>query len=268
MLPPWYPHFDVWGIVFVFGYGYWYANHRLHRVVAPESPGATRGQQWSWYAGLGFIWLVSGWPIHDIGETSLFSVHMVEHMVIAFVVPPLLLIGIPRWMADRTLGDPRVARLIRPLARPVTAFVLFNVTFVAIHWPELVNWMLTNPFAHFGVHFLLFGVSILMWMPVLSPTPAVPRLPPPGQMLYLFMQSLLPTIPASFLTFSSVPMYSVYGDAATAWGLTAVTDQQISGVLMKLGGGLLLWSAITIIWFRWTKQEREMEQIEASFRAS
>jgi putative membrane protein len=87
-------------------------------------------------------------------------------------------------------------------------------------------------------------------------------------MFYLFAQSLLPTIPASFLTFSSVPIYPVYGDAAMAFGLTAVADQTVAGVIMKIGGGLLLWSTIAVIWFRWTKQEREWESIESTLRAS
>ena len=78
-----------------------------------------------------------------------------------------------------------------------------------------------------------------------------------------------PTIPASFLTFSTVPLYPVYGDAALAFGPLAVADQTIAGVIMKLGGGLLLWSTIAVIWFRWTKQEREeWERLESTLRAS
>jgi len=86
-------------------------------------------------------------------------------------------------------------------------------------------------------------------------------------MLYLFLQSLLPTIPASFLTFSSVPIYPIYGNAALAYGLTAVADQTIAGVIMKVVGGFLLWATIAMIWFRWTKQERDWERLEASLRA-
>ena len=82
-------------------------------------------------------------------------------------------------------------------------------------------------------------------------------------MFYLFAQSLLPTIPASFLTFSTVPLYPVYGDAALAFGPLAVADQTIAGVIMKLGGGLLLWSTIAVIWFRWTKQERESGSVSS-----
>jgi len=268
MLPPWHPHYDVWLLVFLLAYGYWYADRRLRPVIAPAAPGDTRGQKWQWYGAVFFLWFVSGWPIHDLGESALFTVHMVEHMVIALVIPPLLLRGAPRWLADVTLGRPSVARWIRPLARPVPAFVLFNTTLIVIHWPELVGWMLTSDLAHLSVHTWLFGVSMLMWLPVFSPTAAIPRLSPPGQMFYLFLQSLLPTIPASFLTFSSVALYPVYGDAALAFGLTAVADQTISGVIMKLGGGFLLWATIATIWFRWARQERELEELESSLRAT
>jgi putative membrane protein len=267
-LPAWHPHFDVWLVVFVLAYGYWYADRRLRPVIAPDAPKATTGQRWQWYGAVLALFLVSGWPIHDIGETALFTVHMVEHMVIALVVPPLLLRGTPRWLADATIGRPAIARWLRPLTRPVPAFVLFNSTFIVIHWPDLVGWMLTSSPIHLLVHAWLFAVSMLMWMPVFSPTPSYPRLSPPHQMFYLFMQSLLPTIPASFLTFSSVPMYPVYGDAALAYGLTAVSDQTIAGVVMKIGGGLLLWGTIATIWFRWAKQEEEWERLENTLRVS
>ncbi|MBW3667054.1 MAG: cytochrome c oxidase assembly protein, partial [Actinobacteria bacterium] len=77
----------------------------------------------------------------------------------------------------------------------------------------------------------------------------------------LVLQSLLPTIPASFLTFSSVPIYPVYGDASLVWGLSAVTDQTVAGIVMKLGGGLLIWGTIAVIWFRWTSEERDWEEL-------
>ena len=264
MIPPWHPHYDLWALLFILGFGYWYANRRLRPILAKALPGPTRRQWWQWYLGLAMIWVVSGWPVHDIGEQSLFTVHMVEHMVLGLVVPPLLLMGTPRWLADVTLGHPRVARWLRPVARALPAFAVFNVTFVLIHWPVMVGLMLESELAHFLIHALLFLSAGLMWMPVLSPTSAIPKLRRPTQMLYLFLQSLLPTVPASFLTFSSAAIYPTYGDSALAWGLTAVADQTIAGVVMKLGGGLLLWVTIAVIWFRWSGEERDWEEADSS----
>ena len=266
MLPPWHPHFDVWAVVVVLGVGYWYANARLRRILAPGALGPRRRQWWQWYLGLALIWLVSDWPLGDIGESQLFTVHMVEHMTLALVAPPLLLMATPRWLAEAVLKG--VARWVRPVAHPVAAFSLFNVVFILIHWPDLVAVMVTNSLAHLLVHGVLFLSALLMWMPVLSPTPTIPKLRRPMQMLYLFAQSLLPTIPASFLTFSSAPLYPVYGDAAGAWGLTAVADQTIAGVVMKLGGGFIIWATIAVIWFRWTSEERHWEDLESSVSAT
>ncbi|MGH8946880.1 MAG: cytochrome c oxidase assembly protein [Acidimicrobiia bacterium] len=264
MIPAWHPHYDLWALVFVLGAGFWYANTRMRPHLAPGAPGPSTRQWIQWYGALALILAFSGWPLHDIGEQGLFIVHMVEHMVLTLVVPPMLLMATPRWLADVTLGHPRVAAWLRPLSRAAPAFVLFNAAFILIHWPVAVEMMLTNDAAHFALHALLFTTATLMWMPVLSPTLALPKLSRPMQMLYLFLQSLLPTIPASFLTFSSVPIYPVYGDAALAWGLSPVVDQTIAGIIMKLGGGLLIWGTIAVIWFRWTSEERDWEELRAS----
>jgi putative membrane protein len=75
-------------------------------------------------------------------------------------------------------------------------------------------------------------------------------------MLYLFLQSLAPTIPASFLTFGSHPLYPVYAGFPRIWGMDALTDQLIAGLIMKIAGGLILWTVIAVIFFRWGERER------------
>ena len=84
-----------------------------------------------------------------------------------------------------------------------------------------------------------------------SDLPELPPLAPPGQMLYLFFQSLAPTIPASFLTFGHSPLYPIYATFPRIWGISPLEDQLIAGLVMKLGGGLILWGFIAAIWFRW-----------------
>jgi putative membrane protein len=86
------------------------------------------------------------------------------------------------------------------------------------------------------------------------------------QLVYLFLNSILPTIPASFLTFSSVPIYPAYGDASLAFGLTAVADQTIAGLIMKIGGTVYFWILMAVIWFRWASEEKRWDQIEEELR--
>jgi putative membrane protein len=150
-----------------------------------------------------------------------------------------------------------VAVVFRFLTRPVVALVLFNGLLLFTHWPEVVAAAVGSEWIHFGLHVVLFSSAIVMWWPVLSPLPEMPALAPPAQMLYLFLQSLAPTIPASFLTFGHTLLYPVYATFPRVWGLSALDDQLIAGLIMKLLGGLILWGFITVIFFNWYARERD-----------
>jgi len=252
----WHPHPDVWALVAVLAGGYWLAlRHWGPRHVSPGEPAATRGQKAAFYLGVLTIWLVADWPVHELAEERLLSVHMVQHLLLSLVAPPLLLLGTPGWLL-RTLLRPRwLAALVRGLARPFPALLLFNAFIAFSHWPLIVEAALRSELIHFGLHAALVSTALLMWMPVLSPMFEIPRLRYPGQMLYLFAQSIVPTVPASFLTFADGPIYPFYGIAAPLIGVDPVVDQRIAGLIMKIVGGFILWGFIAVLFFRWNKQD-------------
>ena len=267
MLPPYAFHFDVWAVLVILAGGYWWAERRIRLAAAPAADGAS-GRQWrSWYIGIFFMWLASDWPMHDLAEERLFTAHMLEHMIIGYVVPPLLLNGMSRWLADATLGSRFVLPWLKPLAHPVVGFFTFNIMLMIVHWPQAVTWQIETEVTHFLYHAVLFVTGVLMWLPVCSPTPAIPRLSRPMQMLYLFLNTLIPTVPASFITFSHVPLYPVYGDGPATWGLTLIGDQTIAGIVMKIGGGFLLLGRILSIWLKYNREEREWDAIERELAA-
>jgi putative membrane protein len=109
---------------------------------------------------------------------------------------------------------------------------------------------------------------MFMWMPVLSPMPSVPRIPPPARAFYLFLHSIIPTVPASFLTFGTTPIYDIYATFPKLWGFDTITDQTVAGLIMKLAGGLYLWAIIAVIWFRWYNEEQRWEAMEKELRSS
>jgi putative membrane protein len=122
----------------------------------------------------------------------------------------------------------------------------------------VVEASLGSELTHFTLHVLLFGSAIVVWWPIMSPLVELPALTPPAQMMYLFVQSLAPTIPASFLTFGHTLLYPVYGTFPRIWGISALNDQLIAGLLMKIVGGLILWGFIATIFFRWhAREERD-----------
>ena len=267
-MPAWHPHWDVLAVVVALGVLYLHADRRIRPLVAPIMPSATPRQLGLWFGSLTLLAGSASWPFHDLAEQVFFSLHMVEHMLVALVIPPLMLMGVPRWMAEHLLTSPRGLGTLRRLCRPLPAFFLFHLSLAGMHWRPIVEAMVDSSLFHFAAHLWLFGVSILMWLPVVSPTPLIPRLNPPLRMLYLFLHSIIPTVPASFLTFSRSPLYPSYIDSASQFGMSTVTDLQIAGLIMKLGGGLILWGTIVVIWFKWIASERKWDSIERDLRRS
>jgi putative membrane protein len=255
-LPSWQPHPDVWLLIALFAVGYAVAINRLGpRLAPPGRPVVTRFQVASFTAGVIALWIASDWPIHDVAERYLFSVHMVQHVAYSIIAAPLLLIGTPAWLARWLLSPRWLLAGVRYASRLIPATILFNLVVIVTHTPVVVNAALEHALLHFGVHTLIFLSSIIVWMPLLSPLPEVPRLPPLGRMLFLFLQSIVPTIPASFLTFGAHPLYRFYEKVPRLWGISAISDMQVAGVIMKIGVGFTLWVIIAILFFRWYAAE-------------
>jgi len=254
--PAWTPHPEVWLLVALFAVGYALAMTRLGPHLAPKgTPVVTRFQVVSFSAGLLALWVASDWPIHDIAEKYLFSVHMLQHVTYAIVAAPLMLIGTPTWFARWLLSPRWLLATVRYLSRLIPATIIFNVVIIVTHTPVVVNAALEHAPLHFGIHALIFVSSLIVWMPILSPLPEVPRLQPLARLLFLFLQSVVPTVPASFLTFGSKPLYSFYNNVPRLFGISELTDMQLAGVIMKIGVGFALWVAITILFFKWYNAE-------------
>jgi putative membrane protein len=191
-------------------------------------------------------------PVHDLSDYYLFSAHMIQHMLLAFAMPPLLLYGTPGWMLRPLLGDPRVLRLGRALTRPTGAFVVFNVVLVAWHLPPLYNLAMEQHPIHIVEHLLIMAASVILWWPLLSPLPELPRATYPVQLLYLFVVGLPMVMVAIFITMSEGILYPYYAAAPRVWEpLTPHADQHLGGLIMWIPGGLVFLAAISVVFFRW-----------------
>ena len=256
-LPPFHIHADTLLVALGLEGAYLWAVARSGpRHVAPGERPASRWQVASFTSAVAALLVATSWPVHDLAERYLFSIHMVQHTIISLVVPPLLLLGMPAWLLRVVLRSPALAWAVRRLARPFVALVLFNLVIVVTHWPLVVDLTLRHHLAHLAAHVILFGSATLMWWPAISPLPEMPGLSYPGRMLYLFLQSVVPTVPASFLTFGSAPFYPFYVAAPRIWGISALTDQLVAGLIMKLAGGFILWTGIAVIFFKWFTVEQ------------
>jgi putative membrane protein len=147
-----------------------------------------------------------------------------------------------------------VGRFFLKLARPVPAAVVFNAVQLLTHWTVVVDASVQNGLVHYGLHTLVVTTALAAWMPVVSPLPER-RTSIPAQGIHLFLMSIVPTVPAAWLAMSEGVVYDVYDRPARLWGLSATTDQQLAGLLMKLGGSVVLWSIIIVLFFRWVGSE-------------
>ena len=259
----WHAHADVWGLVAVLGGSYWLALTRLGPRRAPAGePVATRRQVQLFCAGLLALWAHADWPIHDIGEHYLFRVHMFQHIGFTLIAAPLLLLGLPVWLVRSMVAARPVRFVVSRLARPLPAAVVFNLVTVLTHWPLVVEASVRTHPLHFVVHVVIFTSAVLMWFPVLNKVPELPRMrSDAARMVYIFLQSVIPTIPASFLTFGEGLLYPYYGEVPRPFAMSALEDQRVAGALMKVYAGMLLWSVIVVIFFRW--YDRDQRQAKA-----
>jgi putative membrane protein len=254
-LPSWHAHVDVWLILGSVVASYLLACRRHERATGEANSARSRRL---FLLGVAVLWLGADWPIHDLAERYLYSIHMVQHLLFTLVAAPLLIVGTPAWLLRAILRPVRVRRVFRFLTRPLVALIAFNGLLLFTHWPAVVEASVRSEPLHFALHVALLGSAILMWWPIVSPLPELPPLSPPAQMLYLFVQSLAPTIPASFLTFGRTPLYPIYETFPRIWGISALTDQLVAGLIMKIVGGAILWIVIANVFFRWGgREERE-----------
>jgi len=204
-------------------------------------------------------------PLHDLGERFLLSGHMAQHLLLIQVAAPLLLLGTPGWMLRPLLKRQPFASLARTLLSPLPAFGFFNLVLVAWHVPAIYDLSLHMPLLHAVEHGLFFGLGIVSWWPVLGPVAEYPRLPYGGQVLYLFFQSLPPTILGAIITLAEVPIYPTYWAAERLYGipgfgtLSPLADQQLGGLTMWIPGALGYFFVVSIVWFQWLERRSPTE---------
>jgi putative membrane protein len=209
-------------------------------------------------ASLLVIFVSLNGPLHDLSDRYLFSAHMAQHLLLTLLFPPLLLYGMPAWVVRPILAPRWISALARVVTRPVVAAATFTAPIVLWHVPVFYEAALRNHNLHILQHLVFLTTAVIMWWPVLSPVPELPRVPYPGQMLYLFLLGLPMSITGALITLSDSVLYPFYAAAPRVWrDVDALADQQIGGLLMWVVGGLALWGAMTVVWFRWSVRERQ-----------
>jgi putative membrane protein len=234
------------GVVFLAGL-YW----RLGGFAAPRRRVA------SYLASLLVLFFSLNGPLHDLSDGYLFSAHMVQHLILTLVFPPLFLYGLPAHVVRPFLRPASVRALGARMVRPVAAATIFTVPIVLWHMPAFYEAAMRHHPLHIVQHLVFIATAVVMWWPVLSPVPELPRASYPGQLLYLFLLGIPMSIVGALITLADTPLYPFYVAAPRVWGLSPLDDQQIGGLIMWVPGGLVFWIAMTVVWFRWSVREEQ-----------
>jgi cytochrome c oxidase assembly factor CtaG len=218
---------------------YWWRMRDVHRVQ-PMS-----GRDWArvaaFAAGLTVVFAALCSPIDKLGEERLFSVHMVQHLLLADIAPILLLLGLTRAFLRPAVRRLRpVEEALGPLAHPIVALVVLVATMWAWHLPTLYELALGHPWVHALEHAMFFTSGVAFWWFVIEPVPPRHRLKGAGSVVYISAAKLLMGALGVVLAFSPDAIYHTYDNAPRTWGLSAVADLNVGGVEMMLEQSLVL----------------------------
>lgn len=200
-------------------------------------------------------------PLDYIGDRYLFSAHMVQHLLLAAVWPPLLLLATPSWVARAIFQLPGHS-IAAFLVYPAFAILLFNVDIYIWHLPILYDQTLSSEGIHILEHLTFMALGVLNWWPVLSPEPSQ-RLSYPLQVLYLVLDGMLMMIPGIVFTFAPSSFYPPYEAAPRLWGLSSGADQQFGGLIMWYPGDLPYAVLLVVAFYRWFDEDTP-QPIEAT----
>jgi putative membrane protein len=218
----------------------------------PASSGRVEGQRVAAFvSGILTLFLALTGPLGDLAGTFLFSAHMVQHLMLTVIAPPLLLFGTPGWLIRPLVLSPPLAPLARVVTRPAIAFAVFSVILTAWHLPVLYNLSLADRGVHITMHLMFIASAVVGWWPLMSPLPELPRLSLPMQMLYVSLLGVPMVVVAALVTLADGILYPHYAAAPRLWGISALQDQKIGGVIMWVPGHMVFLVALSIVFFRW-----------------
>lgn len=256
-----YPSFMA-GWLLLFGAYFLLIGPLRHRF--PGSRPVPAKKVASFVTGMGLMFAALQGPLHELSDYFLFSAHMVQHLVLILIMPPFLLYATPDWLLRPVVRRKWGGKIARAITLPLVAFSLNNAIFLAWHFPGPYDLMMRDHGVHVAMHLMIMVTGTIMWWPVMSPLPELPRIAPVLQMMYLFLVGIPMMISAALITFSRTALYSWYVEAPRVIpALTALEDQRLGGVIMWVPGGLTLWLAITAVYFRWTQRERHEDEAVA-----
>lgn len=245
----WQAYPGVW--VFIALLAVAYVRLTRHARRAPHE--ATGGAVW-FGTGLALLWLALDWPVGALGA-YMASIHMVQFILIGLAAPVFLLLGVPRAAFQRLLESSLLGRVLEVATRPLPAFAVFTTIMIGTHLPVTTDSLMVSQLGSFVIDMAWLTGGVLFWWPIVAPLPVRPLMSPAMKMGYLVGATMVMVAPGAMITFSDLPLYRVYELAPPVEGFRTLQEQWLAGLIMKLGGMVVMWTAISILFYRWNREE-------------
>lgn len=221
---------------------------RACSILAARGRTVPTGQRAAWFSGLALIVLATQTFIDPVGEHALLSLHMLQHLLLADLPAPLLLYGLrapllyffwPRPVLVAAARTMLLRRTWRWLRRPPVALSIWLATLAAWHLPVMYELALEHRLVHDAEHVSFALTGVLAWWPLLDPTHERVE----GRVwkaAYVAVARMVGGILGIVLIAWPEQLYRTYGDAALAYGMSPITDQQVAGGMMMVVDSLVV----------------------------
>jgi cytochrome c oxidase assembly factor CtaG len=259
-----HPHyrwtFDPSQLIIVALYAYFYLRRFIHARAEAGGRGAGAPQLAAFTGAVVVMLIAFVSPIDALGEDYLFSMHMVQHILIGDIAPLLVLLSLSRViMRPLTRRLMSVERALGPFAHPATGIVVWLTLIYVWHIPAMYDAALNHSAVHALEHACFFAGGIAVWWPLIQPVPMRRRLTGLSVFGYLIAAKISVGLLGIFLTWSHGVAYPYYEHVPRIWGLSAIEDQNLGGAIMMVEQSIVLVIAFAILFVRMLGQSEEDE---------
>jgi putative copper resistance protein D len=255
---------DIWLPVVLAALAYWKAADAVDRRH-PANP-VPRWRRWAWLAGLAVILLAVASPV-GYYDTTLFTVHMVQHLLLTLVAAPLLVLAAPITLLLR-VASPEArkrwilpvlnSRIVRAISHPWVAWGLFAAVMWFSHFSPLFDAALDDELLHRLEHALYLGSGLLFWWPIVGADPSPHRVSHPGRVFYVALGMPFSSLLGLVIFSARTVLYEHYATLSRAWGMSPREDQALAGGIMWAGGDLVFVIALILAVAMWLRHEERV----------
>ncbi|WP_110112385.1 cytochrome c oxidase assembly factor CtaG [Bacillus sp. CGMCC 1.16541] len=278
----WSPYFFL--IIAAITISYFVVINPLRSRFTDSEPVHTKTQVY-FVVSMVLLYFFKGGPVDLLGHL-MFSAHMTQMAIVYLAIPPLLILGIPSWLARAIINYKFVKPFFSFFSKPLIALLVFNGTFSLYHIPLVFDVVKTDATLHGVVSFILFVTAFFMWWPLMNQLPEHQSLSGVKRIGYIFADGVLLTPACALIIFADTSLYATYTDPE-AWVnalalcvppsmlaamgtigpemfnmLPPVEDQQLGGVIMKVIQEIVYGTVLGYIFFQWAKSERQKDELE------